>query len=144
MAPLSSVGSISAQDSTTIAMTALTGTRFFETLRQVLENGTARSRENANIIRDAAVTEATPQNSCATAAMSRIRIAQNLGRAVVQMKMTALASAAVVPSTSVAAKVMATSRMKPKTTDTTTDMIMPMAAVREAWRVSSLMCAEAS
>ena len=42
------------------------------------------------------------------------------------------------------ANVTATSRMKPKKTETTTDMYMPTAAPREAWRVSSLMWAEAS
>ena len=34
--------------------------------------------------------------------------------------------------------------MQPKNTDATTDMTMPDAAEREACRVSSLMCAEAS
>jgi len=34
--------------------------------------------------------------------------------------------------------------MNPNTTDTTTDMTMPMAAERDAFCVSSLMCAEAS
>jgi hypothetical protein len=34
--------------------------------------------------------------------------------------------------------------MKPKITDITTDMTTPQAAAREALRVSSLMCAEAS
>ena len=58
--------------------------------------------------------------------------------------MTASAPASVTPATSGTANVIATSRMNPKNTDTTTDMTMPMAAVREAWRVSSLMCAEAS
>ena len=42
------------------------------------------------------------------------------------------------------AKVTATSRTKPKITETTTDMYMPTAAMREAWCVSSAMCAEAS
>jgi hypothetical protein len=42
------------------------------------------------------------------------------------------------------ANVTATSRMKPKKTDATTDMYMPTAALREACRVSSAMCAEAS
>src|SRR5436190_6222029 len=42
------------------------------------------------------------------------------------------------------ANVTATSRMNPKMTDTTTDMTMPMAADRDAFLVSSLMCAEAS
>ena len=42
------------------------------------------------------------------------------------------------------ANVTATSRMKPKTTEATTDMYMPTAAIREAWWVSSAMCADAS
>ena len=40
--------------------------------------------------------------------------------------------------------VTATSRMKPKMTETTTDITMPHAAPSEALRVSSLMCADAS
>ncbi len=51
-------------------MTALTGTRLLATLRHSAENGTARSRENANIIRDADVTEAVPQNSIAITVMN--------------------------------------------------------------------------
>ncbi len=42
------------------------------------------------------------------------------------------------------ANVTATSRTKPKIAETTTDMYMPTAAIREAWWVSSAMCAEAS
>ena len=42
------------------------------------------------------------------------------------------------------AKVIATSRMKPAITETMTDQIMPTAAERDAWCVSSDMCAEAS
>ena len=42
------------------------------------------------------------------------------------------------------ANVTATSRMKPKITETTTDITMPQAAARDALRVSSLMCADAS
>ncbi len=41
-------------------------------------------------------------------------------------------------------KVTATSRMNPKITDTTTDMTIPHAAPSDAFRVSSLMCADAS
>ena len=48
------------------------------------------------------------------------------------------------PWTSGTANVTATSRTNPNTTETTTDMTMPEAAEREASRVSSLMCAEAS
>ena len=42
------------------------------------------------------------------------------------------------------ANVTATRRMKPKTTDATTDMYIPTAAERDAWCVSSAMCADAS
>ena len=79
------MGSISAQDSTAIAITALTGTRLPATLRHSREPGTARSRENANIIRDAEVTEAVPQNNCATTAMNSRNSAQALPSEVVQM-----------------------------------------------------------
>ena len=50
----------------------------------------------------------------------------------------------IAPSVLGTASVTATSRMKPKITDTTTDMYIPTAAIREAWFVSSAMCAEAS
>ena len=42
------------------------------------------------------------------------------------------------------ANVTASSSTQPKATDTTTDMYMPTAAIRDAWCVSSAMCAEAS
>ena len=42
------------------------------------------------------------------------------------------------------ANVIATSRMNPAITETTTDQIMPTAAPRDALCVSSDMCAEAS
>ena len=42
------------------------------------------------------------------------------------------------------ANVTASRRKKPKITETTTDMTIPTAAVREACLVSSAMCAEAS
>ena len=70
---------------TPIARTAFTGTRLRATRRQVDEPGTARSRENANIIRDAEVTEAVPQKNCATTAMSSRNSAQVLPIEVVQM-----------------------------------------------------------
>ncbi len=42
------------------------------------------------------------------------------------------------------ANVTATKSTKPKITETTTDMYIPTAAERDAVRVSSAMCAEAS
>src|SRR5690606_41674522 len=87
--PLTSVGSISAQASTQIAVTALTGARLAATLRHTLWNGTARSRENANIMREEAVTDAVPQNSCAITAMSSRNCAQVSPSASVQMEIAA-------------------------------------------------------
>ena len=52
------------------------GTRFFATRRQYWWPGTAPSRENANIMRDAEVTEAVTQKNCATTQMKRSASAQ--------------------------------------------------------------------
>src|SRR6185436_11263921 len=57
---------------------------------------------------------------------------------------TALPTASSVPCVSGTANVTASRRTQPKITDTTTDMYIPTAAIREAVRVSSAMCAEAS
>ena len=73
------------QERTPIASTAFTGTRLRATLRHSLEPGTARSREKANIIRDAEVTDAVPQKNCATTAISSRNSAQALPSDVVQM-----------------------------------------------------------
>src|SRR3954452_5418894 len=137
---------MSAHESTQIAQTALTGTRSrFETWRQRLWPGTARSRENANIIRDADVTDASPQKNWATQAITSRNSAHLSPIAVCQMYCTAKVYwPAVLPTGPGIANVIATSRMNPNITDTTTDMTMPMAAEREAFRVSSLMCADAS
>ena len=70
MAPLIRVGSISAHDSTAIAVTALTGTRLAATARHSRQPGTARSREKANSMREAAVRDAVPQKNWATTAMN--------------------------------------------------------------------------
>src|SRR5437588_9807883 len=129
-----------------MATTALTGTRCRRlTLRKnVRPPGTAPSRENANIILDAAVTDAVPQKNCATQTITRRNSAHLLPSDVCQMYLTSNAPAPIVPFTSGTANVTATSRMKPKITDITTDMTTPHAAAREALRVSSLMCADAS
>src|SRR5438552_2512808 len=129
---------MSAHESTAIAITALTGTRCVRlTLRKnVRPPGTAPSRENANIIRDAAVTDAVPQKNCAMQTMSRMNSAHLLPSDVCQMYFTSNAPALSVPVTSGTANVTATRRMKPKTTDMTTDMTTPIAAAREAARVS--------
>src|SRR5436309_5019829 len=115
---------MSAHESTAIAITALTGTRCVRlTLRKnVRPPGTAPSRENANIIRDAAVTDAAPQKNCATQAITSKNSAHCLLIDVRQMYVMSNAPALIVPATSGIANVTATSRMKPKITDMTTDM----------------------
>ncbi len=61
------------------------GTRLRATLRHTFEPGTARSREKANIIRDAEVTDAVPQKNWATTAIRSRNSAQALPSDVVQM-----------------------------------------------------------
>src|SRR5258705_1619680 len=95
-------------------------------------------------MREAEVTDAAPQNSCATQAMTSMNSAHLSLVAVCQMYCTSKAPAPSVPCTSGTANVTATSRMNPNTTETTTDMMMPSAAPRAAPLVSSLRCAEAS
>src|SRR5919198_657875 len=145
MTPFASVGSIRAHASTQIAPTAKTGTRsaratFFHSRCP----GTAPSREKANIMREADVTDALPQKSCATQATKSRNSAHLVLIEFSQMYGTALPTASSVPCTFGTAKVTATSNAKPKKTDTTTAETIPQAAAREAWRVSSLMWAEAS
>jgi hypothetical protein len=95
-------------------------------------------------MRDADVTDAIVQKICATTAMKRRNSAQFLLIDVSQMYVTMFAPAPAAPSVEGTANVTATSRKKPKITDTTTDMTMPQAAPSCALRVSSLMCADAS
>src|SRR5579864_9143006 len=121
--------------------TAYTGTRFRLTRRHQWWPGIAPSRENANIIRDAEVTEAVPQKNCATTAMRSRNSAHFLLIDVSQMYVTMLAPAFTPPAVLGIANVTATRSAKP---ETTTDMTMPHAAAREALRVSSLICADAS
>src|SRR3954451_21680486 len=127
-----------------IASTALTGTRLRATLRHAVEPGTARSREKANIIRDADVTDAVPQKNCATTAITSRNSAHLRLIDVSQMYVTMLLPALRAPAVSGIAKVTATRRTNPKITETTTDITMPHAAARDAPRVSSDMCADAS
>ena len=114
-----------------------------DTFRQSRCPGTAPSRENANIIRDADVVEAIVQKTCATTAMRIRNSAQLLPIESCQMCWTMNADVSDGPLAGIT-KVTATSRTKPKMTETTTDITMPQAAPSEALRVSSLMCAEAS
>src|SRR4051795_7722119 len=104
---------MSAHERTAIAATAYVGTRFAETRRHRFRPGTAPSRENANIIRDAAVTDAAPQKNCATQAITSRNSAHCLLIDVRQMYVMSNAPALIVPATSGIANVTATSRMNP-------------------------------
>ena len=115
----------------------------FETRPQSWCPGTARSRENANIIREADVVDAIVQKTCATTAMKMRNSAHRLLIESCQMCWTMKADVSDGPFAGIT-NVTATSRMKPKKTETTTDMTMPQAAPIEALRVSSLMWADAS
>src|SRR6476469_9409730 len=105
--------------------------------------GTARSREKANIILEAEVVDAIVQKHCATTA-TKMRNSTHL--VPIESRQMLWTMKAVVSDGPFAGmtNVTATSRMKPKMTETTTDITMPHAAPSEALRVSSLMCAEAS
>src|SRR4029077_8102487 len=105
--------------------------------------GTARSREKANIILDAEVVDAIVQKHCATTAMRIRNSAHLVPIESVQMLWTMKAERSDGPFAGIT-NVTATSRMKPKITETTTDITMPHAAPSDALRVSSLMCADAS
>src|SRR6266480_2767239 len=115
----------------------------FETRRHNWWPGTARSREKANIIRDAEVVDAIVQKHWATTAMKIRNSAHLLLIESCQMCWTMNADVSDGPLAGIT-NVTATSRMNPNTTETTTDMTIPHAAPIDAARVSSLMCADAS
>ena len=112
----------------TIAQTALRGTRFAATLLQRGWPGTARSRENAYIIRDADVTDAVTQKNCATTQMKSSASAQRWLIDSAQIQGTTMPMFSSAPSVLGIANVTARSRIQPKTTETTTAMYMPIAA----------------
>src|SRR5450755_573452 len=65
--------------------TAHVGVLFLPSRRHRLWPGTAPSRENANVIRDALVTQAMPQNSCPTVEIRMTALAAVEVSAVVRM-----------------------------------------------------------
>src|SRR4029453_4531236 len=123
------------------------GTRFFATRRQSWWPGTAPSRENANIMRDAEVTEAVTQKNCATTQMKSSASAQSWLIELAQIQGTRRPRALPVsspPPVLGIANVTPRSRIQPKITETTTEVHIPVAAMRDALWVSSAVCAEAS
>src|SRR3954454_17468379 len=126
MAGFHQVGTISRNASPQMHQTALTGWRFEPSWRQVRWNGVAPSRENANSIREAEVTEAMPQNSWATTAMKSMNSAHLLDVAVCHMYCTMTAAprsppVATWPMYPGTAKVTARRMIQPKPSETTTD-----------------------
>jgi hypothetical protein len=67
---------MSAAEAMTIATTARLGTRFCDTCRHSWCPGTARSRENANSIREAEVTDAVRQKNWAMQQMKSKNVPQ--------------------------------------------------------------------
>src|SRR5688572_1015598 len=120
------------------------GIRFLATRRQSVCPGTARSREKANIMRDAEITEAVRQKNCATTQMKSKASAQFWLIDSAQIHGTTAPMLSSAPCVSGTANVTASRRIQPKKTDATTDVHMPVAAIREALFVSSAVCAEAS
>src|SRR5919109_2156547 len=124
--------------------TAKRGTRFGATRRQSWWPGTARSREKANIMRDADVTDAVTQKNWATTQMNSRASDQFWLIDSAQIHGTTAPMFSRAPSVSGIANVTATRRMNPKTAETNTDVHMPVAAMRDAAFVSSAVCADAS
>ena len=106
--------------------------------------GTAPSREKANIIREADVVDAVRQKNWATTQIASRASDQFSLIDVFQIHGTTAPMLSRAPWVLGIANVTATSRMKPKIAETTTDMYIPTAAIRDAWWVSSAMWAEAS
>ena len=112
--------------------------------RQIWWPGTARSREKANIIREADVTDAVTQKNCATTQMKSSASAQFwlIDSAQIHGTMNPMFSSA--PSRARDRERDREQEDQPKMTETTTDIHMPTAAIRDALFVSSAVCAEAS
>src|SRR5215203_19830 len=86
-----SAGSVTAAASTATSITARAGTRLADSRDQCREPGTARSRLNAYVIRDAEVMQETAQKSCPAEEMNRTVPAQLEPRAALKIGWTPLA-----------------------------------------------------
>src|SRR5437764_2453084 len=93
--------------------TAHVGVRFLPSLRHRLCPGTAPSRENANVMRDALVRQAMPQKICPTVAMTSTALAA-ADVSALSMIDCDVPPAALIALTFVAAKVRASSTAQPK------------------------------
>src|SRR3954454_17643756 len=145
-APASSpfkAGAVIKSAATHEATTAKAGTRWWFNRVHIRQPGTARSREKANIIREQEVTQAMPQKSCPIVAVTTTTFCQPNGSEV-EKTASEEPKPLLMPSTSVAAKVIASSTSQPPTPDQNTLRQTPCAAALAAPWVSSEMCAEAS
>src|SRR3954454_1950197 len=121
------VGTIKRNDRPQMPHTAYTGWRALPKVRQVRWNGVAPSREKANSMREAEVTEAMPQKSWATTAITSISSAHCVDVAVCQMYCTMNAAPRLPPVDTLSmsggtANVTASRTIQPKISETTTDM----------------------
>src|ERR671921_591677 len=140
----SSAGSVITRAAMVTKITAQVGTPVFGfTRRRWRDHGRPLSRENANVIRDALVTQAIPQNSWPTVEMTTTAFSAQESRELLKMASDDPAPSLTAP-TSVAANVIARSTNQPITADQKTDCQTPRAAPIAAPRVSSETCAEAS
>src|SRR5437763_9545797 len=125
------------------AITAYRGTRLALILRNRVQPGIARSRENAYQVRDALVRPAAPQNSWPTVAMRMTAFAAH--------ELNASTMSGIEPppplvtaSTWLTAKSSASRTAQPASAEKNTDRHTPWAAATAAPRVSSAVWAEAS
>ena len=113
------------------------------TLAHSLLPGTARSRENANNVREQLVTQAMPQKNWPIVEIRITVSAHPDPMALVKIE-SEVPPASLTASTFVAANVIASSTNQPISADRATDCQMPFAAEISASLVSSATCAEAS
>ena len=125
------------------AIAALVGLRLRSSFAHRPCPGTARSRENANSMRDAAVMHDIPQKYWPTQEMTRIVFAQLSGSAV-RSTTGEKPNASLISCTCVAAKSIDSSRIQPPTPLKKIERQSPWAAAFDAPPVSSETCAEAS
>src|SRR3954470_10484825 len=83
-----SAGKVTIALITATSRTALAGTLDLDRLDHLRHPGTARSRLNAKVIRDAEVRHEVAQKNCAAAEMKRTRVAHRWPRADPKMKAT--------------------------------------------------------
>src|SRR4051812_25215809 len=116
--------------------TANAGTRWWLSRVQTRCPGTARSRENAYIMREQLVTQAMPQNSWPIVAISTTALLA-VGVSALENTASDEPRPSLTASTSEAANVIASSTNQPIRPAQNTDRQMPLAALSEAPFVSS-------